>query len=94
MTIQTQPYYLNDGDPFFIDEITLVADTQASGSSALTTSANDYASFETIGSLDLTVQQKTLPAGGYYDSHVIFKITDSGNQAWRGQALKVKWRPA
>ena len=94
MTIQTQPYYLNDGDPFFIDEITLVADTQASGSSALTTSANDYTSFETIGSFDLTVQQKTLPAGGYYDSHVIFKITDSGNQAWRGQALKIKWRPA
>jgi hypothetical protein len=94
LTIQTQPHYFNDGLPFIIDDIELLADTQSSGSTTLATSADDYANFGTIGSFDLTVPQKRLPAGGYYDSNVAFRLTDSGNNAWRGQALKVTWRPA
>lgn len=94
MTIQTQPYYLNNGLPFIIDNITLIADTQSSGSSTLSSTADDYATFGTIGSFDLTQQQKNLSGGGYYDSSVAFKLTDSGNNAWRGQALKITWRPA
>lgn len=94
MTIQTQPYYINNGLPFIIDNITLIADTQSSGSSTLSSTADDYATFGTIGSFDLTQQQKNLSGGGYYDSSVAFKLTDSGNNAWRGQALKITWRPA
>jgi hypothetical protein len=94
MVIQTQPYYLNEGLPFFIDDIDLIADTQPNGSTLLESTADDYANWVTIGSFSLTQQQKRLPGGGYYDSSVAFRLTDSGNNAWRGQALKVTWRPA
>lgn len=94
MTMQTEPYYLNEGLPFIIDDIELLADTQSSGSTTLTSSADDYATFGTIGSFSLTVQQKRLPCGGYYDSNVAFKVADNGNNPWRGQGLKVRWRPA
>jgi len=94
MTIQTENKYLNSGLPFIIDNINLLADTQSSGSTTLTTSANDYSSFGTVGSFDLTQLQKNLSGGGYYDACVAFKLTDSGNNAWRGQALVIDWRPA
>lgn len=94
MTIQTQPYALNQGLPFIIDNINLLADTQSSGSTLLESSADDYATFGTIGSFALTSQQKNLPCGGYYDTSVAFRLTDAGNNAWRGQALQITWRPA
>lgn len=94
MTIQTEPKTLNSGLPFIIHNINLLADTQASGSTTLKTSADDYASFGTVGSFDLTSQQKNLPGGGYYDTSVAFQLTDSGNNLWRGQALVVDWEPA
>lgn len=94
LVAQTEPKALNGGLPFIIDNITLLADTQSSGSTTLATSADDYANFGTVGAFDLTQQQKNLAAGGYYDSTCAFKLTDSGNNAWRGQALVVTWRPA
>lgn len=94
MILQTKNYSLNKGLPFQIDNISLTADTQSSGSTLLESSADDYASFGTIGSFDLTQQQKNLSCGGYYDTTVAFKLTDPGNNAWRGQALQITWRPA
>lgn len=94
MTVQTEPYYLNNGLPFEIDNITLIADTQSSGSVLLESTANDYGSLGTIGTFLLTDQQKNLSGGGYYDSSVAFKLTDSGNNPNRMQALKLIWRPA
>ena len=93
MTIQTEPIYLNGGKGFIINSIELIADTQSSGSTTLKTSADDYANFNTIDTFDLTAQRKEIAPGGYYESHVIFQLTDSGNQPWRGQALKVDWTP-
>lgn len=94
MIAQTQPIYLNDGKGFTINSVELIGDTQASGSTTLETSADDYAAFKTVGSFDLTSQKKIVRRGGYYRSNVAFKLTDSGNNAWRGQALKVDWTPA
>lgn len=94
LTIQTKPFFFNKGLPFIIDNITLLADTQSGGTTTLATSADDYANFGTVGTFDLTQQQKNLAGGGYYDTSVAFKLTDSGNNAWRGQALQITWRPS
>jgi len=94
MTIQTEPIVLNDGRGFIINSIELLADTQPSGSSALAYSADDYANFTSYTeTFDLTAARKEISPGGYFDNHVIFKLTDSGNQPWRGQALKINWEP-
>jgi hypothetical protein len=93
MTIQTEPKFLNGGKPFIIDWIDVICDTQASGSSTVLASGDDYANFDTLGTIDLTSQLKRIQPAGRYESSVAFKLTDAGNQAWRGQALKVHWTP-
>jgi hypothetical protein len=93
MTIQTDPKFINGGKPFIIDWIDVICDTQASGSSTVLASGDDYATFDTLGTIDLTSQLKRIQPGGRYESSVAFKLTDAGNQAWRGQALKVHWTP-
>ena len=93
MTIQTIPYALNNGAPFTVKSVELLADNQSSGSTTLATSGDDYATFTTRGTFDLTASRKTIRRCGYYRNHAIFKLTDSGNQPWRGQAIVVDWEP-
>jgi hypothetical protein len=93
MTIQTEPKVLNKGKGFTIKSVELLADNQSSGSTSLKISGDDYANFTTIGNFDLTATRKKLFRCGYYKNHAIFKLEDSGNNAWRGQALIVNWEP-
>lgn len=94
MTIQLEPKVLNGGSPFTIKSIDLLADDQASGSTTLEISGNDYASFATIGTFDMTSTRKRIHRCGYYRSHFIPRLTHSANTAWRGQAIVVDWEPA
>lgn len=93
MTIQTEPKVLNGGDPFIVKRTRLLADNQSSGSSTYSQSADDYATFTDIGSFDLTQAQKEIYGGLYCENSCAFKITDAGNNAWRGQAIVVDWEP-
>jgi hypothetical protein len=94
MTIQTGRNYLAGGKSFVTHYIDLIADTQASGSTTLEVSTDDYASWKTVGTYDLTKQKKRIYAGVYAaGGHAIFRLTDSGNQAWRGQSLSVGYSP-
>lgn len=94
MTLQTQPHYLNGGKGFFINDVELIADTQASGTTTFSKSVDDYASFVTLEAFDMTANKKISRRGGYCRSHVAFKLEHSAATAWRGQALKVNWTPA
>lgn len=95
MTAQTEPYALNGGKPFTIISVDLLADTQSSGSTTLKISTDDYASQDTLGAYDLTKVTKRISRPRYVKSgQVSFQLTDSGNNAWRGQALVVNWEPA
>lgn len=94
MTIQTEPFVLNGGNRFTINAIRLIADNQASGTTTLETSGDDYESFRTIGTFDMTKTRKEIRRGGYYKNSCAFRLTHSANTAWRGQALQVDWTPA
>lgn len=91
MILQTEPKVLNKGRGFIINSVELLADNQSSGSSTLEVSRDDYASWETIGTYDLTQTRKIAEPGGYCDSSCAFRITDAGNNAWRGQAIIVDY---
>ena len=93
LAIQTEPKVLNNGKGFKINSIELLADTQSSGATTLEISRDDYGSFQTLGSFPLTNNRKRITRGGYCRNHAIFRLTDSGNQAWRGQAIVVDWEP-
>lgn len=93
MTIQTEPFVLNDGRPFQISMIELVADTEASGTTSLTTYDDDYTTALSLAAFDMTAKNKVTRGCGYYQNHVIFKLENSANTPFRAQALKVHWEP-
>lgn len=95
MTIQLANQILNGGKGFTVNRVRLIADTQSSGSSTLKYSTDDYANFTTAGTFDLTAAQKQISRPFMVRSgQVAFQITDSGSNAWRGQALEIDWEPA
>ena len=93
VTVQTGRHMLNKGKPFRVTNCELVADTQASGTTSLLLCGDDNTTFTTIGSFDNTVTTKRIPAGGWFETHVIARLTHAANTAWRGQALRLTWEP-
>ena len=93
MTIQTEPLVLNNGRYFVIDRVELIADTQSSGTTALTTYDDDYTTALTHEAFDMTAVNKEVTRLGGFDNHVIFKLEHSANTGFRAQALKIHWRP-
>ena len=89
-TAQTKAYFMNGGLPFGVLWIDLIADTQASGTATLQASADDGATWRTIGTFDLTSQQKRLYRGGFYKSNVMFRLTHSADTPFRAEALNVQ----
>ena len=93
MTIQTEPKVLNGGKGFKIPYIDLLADNQSSGSTTLEISRDDYGTWQVLGVFNLTKTRKRITRCGYCRSSAAFRLTDSGNQPWRGQALVVGVEP-
>jgi len=94
MTIQTEPKVLNGGRGFTVNAVTLLADTQASGTTALLTSKDDTANYVSKGSFTMTANQKVVRRCGFYDNSCSFRLTNADNTGWRGQAIVVDWEPA
>lgn len=92
-TLTTDNYSLNNGEPFIITHIDLIADTQSSGTVTATASEDDFASFVGLGDFDLAQQVKRIDGCGYFPSTVAFKLTETANRQFRGQALVVYWQP-
>lgn len=94
MTVQTEPKALNGGKGFTVNSVSLLADNQASGTTTLETSKDDYGAWVTKGTFDMTQTKKEIHRGGFYDNSCAFRLTHSANTAWRGQAIVVDWEPA
>ena len=94
VTVQTGRRVLNGGKPFRVLNAELIADTQSSSTTSLLLCGDDNTTFNTIGSFDNTVTRKRITAGGYFESHVIARLTHAANTAWRAQALMLDWEPA
>lgn len=92
-TITTDNYSLNNGEPFIITHIDLIADTQSSGTVTATASEDDFASFVGLGDFDLAQQIKRIDGCGWFPSTVAFKLTETANRQFRAQALNVYWVP-
>ena len=93
MTIQTEPKVLNKGKGFKIDSIELLADTQSSGETTLEISRDDYGTWQVLGVFNLAKTRKRITRCGYCRSSAAFRLSDAGNNAWRGQALIVNHEP-
>lgn len=93
MTIQMEPKVMNNGMGFTVNGVHLLADNQASGTTTLETSGDDYTTWVTRGTFDMTQTKKEIRRGGFYKNSCAFRLTHSANTAWRGQAIVVDWTP-
>jgi hypothetical protein len=69
--------------------IELVADTQSAGTATLAASDDDFTSFTNIGVFDLTAERKRIHRGGSYKGKRAWRLTFSGDRAFRGKALRI-----
>jgi hypothetical protein len=91
LTIQLARQDFGSGNRKFLKSIELVADTQASGTTTLEISKDDFATFTTIGTFDMTEAKKIIYRCGSFKGGASLRLTHSANTAWRGEALLVDY---
>lgn len=79
------------GNRKFLKWIELIADTQASGTVTLEISTDDFATFTTIGTFDLTKAKKIIYRCGSFVGGASLRLTHSANTANRMEALVVEY---
>ena len=89
MTIQTARLNHGTDKRKFESSIRLIADTQSSGTTTLEVSDDDYGSWVTLGTFDMTKMDKRITRCGSYRERA-YRLTHSANTAWRGQALEIE----
>ena len=92
MTVQTVPIDHGTDKLKEFTGFTLIADTQTTaGSVSISHSNNDYSSFSTAKTIDMTVQQKKLAAGLGWGRRRAWKITETIDRPFRAEAFEVEW---
>jgi hypothetical protein len=75
----------------FVHGIRLIADDQASGTVTLECSDDDYGSWVTLGTFDLTSHTKKITRCGSYKGGRAYRLTHATNAAFRGEALEIDY---
>ena len=91
MQIRTSKIDHGDGGRKFIPLIRLIADTQSSGTVTLEASDDDFGSWETLGTFDLTVAEKEIHSCGSYEGGRAYRLTHSAAAACRAEALEIHY---
>ena len=74
------------------DYIDLIADTESSGTCLLEASDDDYKTWQTLGTFDMTQQQKRIYRCGSYKNERAYRLTHSSNAPFRAQAIDIAVR--
>ena len=71
----------------FTSKISSIADTQTAGTVTLECTDDGYATWQTLGTFDLTVAAKDIPRCGSYEGGRAYRLTHAYNGPWRASAL-------
>lgn len=89
LTIQTSKLDFETGNRKTFNRITLIgSDTQSSGTATLAYSDDDYATWVTAGTFDLTINNPEIHRCGSHKGGRAWRITHTANTAFRARALK------
>ena len=94
MQIRTSKIDHGSNDRKFIPRIRLVADTQSSGTVTLEASDDDYQSWFTLGTFDLTTDYKTINRCGSYKGGRAYRLTHSASAPNRMEAIEIEYELA
>jgi hypothetical protein len=75
----------------FVKCVRLVADDQSSGTVTLEASDDDYDSWVTLGTFDLTKKDKRIYRCGSYRGGRAYRLTHSADAAFRAEALEIEY---
>lgn len=78
----------------FVEEIVLVGDRQSAGTATLECSDDDYATWTTLGTFDLTQMEPKITRCGSHKGGRAYRLTHSFNGPFRGQALAIRYQVA
>jgi hypothetical protein len=91
LIIQTQGLDFDTDELKTVSDIWLDADTQSSGTALLEASDDDYATWKTIGTFDMTKHEKRITRCGSHRGERAYRLTHSANTAFRAQNLRIKY---
>ena len=91
MTIQTARINHGTDKRKFVKSVRLIADNQESGTATLEKSDDDYGTFTTLGTFDMTSMDKRINRCGSYKGGRSYRITHSANTAFRAEALEIEY---
>ena len=75
----------------FVKEIRFVGDTQSTGTATLEASDDDYQSWFTLGTFDLTIPEPKITRCGSYKGGRAYRLTHSANAAFRAEAIEIDY---
>lgn len=89
--IQTTKLDFGTEDLKTVPRIDLIADTESSGTCLLEKSDDDYLTWQTLGTFDMTKQQKFVTRCGSHYGARAYRLTHSSNAGFRAQALDITY---
>lgn len=91
MTVQTSKLDFGTDKRKFVHNIKLIADQQASGTATLEASDDDYATWTTLGTFDMTKVEKRINRCGSHKGGRAYRLTHSASTAFRCEALEIDY---
>ena len=91
VTLQTEGRDQKTSNRKTIEYVELEGDTQTSGTATLEYSDDDFQSWVTLGTFDLTEERKRIHRGGTYKGKRAWRLTHAANTAFRAKRLRVKF---
>ena len=94
MQIRTAKLDFGTGKRKFVQRIRLICDKQSSGTVTLEASDDDYDSWFTLGTFDLTVMKPQIVRCGSYKGARAYRLSNSDNIPFRGEAIEIDYEIA
>ena len=91
MIIQTAAFDLGTNKRKTVHSITIIADTPTSGTLTIETSDDDFVTWVSRGTIDLTSQNKRLTGIGSHKGARAYRFTHSSNAPFRAQAIDIDY---
>ena len=90
LEIRTAKLDFGTGDKKYVKEITLIADTTSTATATISYTDDDYVTFSTPRSIDLTTSRKSITRLGSHRNGRAYKISVSGGP-FRAEAIEIEY---
>ena len=91
VTVRTSGLDFDTDEHKFVSDIWLDADTESAGTVTLEKSDDDYGSWQTLGTFDLTKHEKRITRCGSHTGERAYRLTHSALTSFRAKSLRIKY---